>query len=181
MKRMLFVFSALLLILAGMGAETAGAANSGTCGAGVNWVLRDDGTLTISGNGAMALNLNPIPWTRSQVKKVVVEPGVTAIPENAFKGCAKLTTLHLTEGLQSIGKPVLNGDTVTVSICTGGEPATVFCAVYKENGQMAGVRSASVNGVREGLRFQFSDVAFSSATVFLANENGAPLCMSRDA
>ena len=109
---------------------------SGTCGAkgnenNVHWTLDSDGTLTISGSGAMAgyASASGQPWTgqRDNIKNLVVEDGVTSIGDNAFRdytalknvdlskalslttiktsfwGCEGLQSVELNEGLKEIG------------------------------------------------------------------------------
>ena len=80
---------------------------SGTCGDGVTWILAGDGTLTISGSGAMDdyERENAAPWYdyRDSVKNVVVEEGVTRVGNYAFRGYA-LRSLHLCEGVKEIGR-----------------------------------------------------------------------------
>ncbi len=69
-------------------AETFAAKASGTCGDNLTWVLDTDGTLTISGSGAMTnfySNTNA-PWYNysSSIKKLVIKEGVTSIGNYAF-------------------------------------------------------------------------------------------------
>ena len=53
------------------------------------WTL-DNGVLTVSGNGAMADYDwdDPAPWVSEDVRKIVVEQGVTVIGSHAFYGCS---------------------------------------------------------------------------------------------
>ena len=70
----------------------------GSCGDNVSWVLPLDGTLTISGTGAMEdYDIDNAPWYsfRSQVKSVVIEDGVTRIGISAFKNCDALTDMTI--------------------------------------------------------------------------------------
>ena len=65
----------------------------------LTWTLDADGTLTISGTGAMkdynaAENLSPA-YMNSDVKKVVIEDGVTSIGYGAFSECSSLKTISL--------------------------------------------------------------------------------------
>ena len=73
---------------------TAKAATSGTCGENLTWVLDDDGTLTISGTGAMTdySYFSSAPWhsNRDSIKKVVIENGVTSIGSFAFYLCENM-------------------------------------------------------------------------------------------
>ena len=84
----------------------------GTCGVDVTWVLTDDGTLTISGEGAMSNYRSPeytrngiMPWydSRDLIRKVVVKAGVTTIGEHAFFGAPSLQRVLIAEGVTSIG------------------------------------------------------------------------------
>ena len=90
--------------------EEEGVLASGTFGADgavLTWVLTEDGTLTISGSGAMNRYSAPTaPWysNRAKILSVIVEPGVTSIGNYAFYGCLKLASVTLPEaGLQFIG------------------------------------------------------------------------------
>ena len=90
--------------------EDEGVLASGTFGADgavLTWVLTEDGTLTISGSGAMNRYRAPTaPWysNRAKILSVIVEPGVTSIGNYAFYGCLKLASVTLPEaGLQFIG------------------------------------------------------------------------------
>ena len=82
---------------------------SGGCGVNgsddysVRWVLGEDGTLTISGTGAMCDE--EMPWWefRSQINRVVIESGVTIVGSNAFNGCSNLTAVELPDTLTAIG------------------------------------------------------------------------------
>ena len=80
---------------------------SGTCGENLTWTLDDEGTLTISGIGGMAYWYYPdvVPWysSRSSIKKVVIENGVTSIGESAFYHCDSLTSVDIPDSVTSIG------------------------------------------------------------------------------
>ena len=80
----------------------------GECGDNVNWVLTSDGTLTISGSGAMSnffIYQNVAPWLKNwdKIARVVVEPGVTSIGDYTFLGCAGLTNVTIPDGVTYIG------------------------------------------------------------------------------
>lgn len=99
MRRIGKLFAVLLCLLAALallplraGAETVA---SGTCGRELTWTLDGEGTLTISGRGTMYhyLSSDP-PWRQDglteQVRRLVVEDGVTSIGEGAFDKCVRL-------------------------------------------------------------------------------------------
>ena len=75
------------------------------CGATTNdnvyWALVD-GTLTISGSGAMRdyTAANEVPWNDSiaTIKTAVIENGVTHVSNYAFNGCTNLDAIYIPEG-----------------------------------------------------------------------------------
>ena len=95
---------AMLLALLPTAAFAAGAhVTSGTCGArgsenDVTWKQDSDGTLTISGNGEIrdANGGSNLPWSYpNEIKKVIVENGVTEIGGYDFYKCTNLTEVDL--------------------------------------------------------------------------------------
>ena len=89
-------------------------ATSGTCGEGgsekdVTWKLDSDGTLTISGNGKIKdTSKNNLRWLwiyPDEIKKVIVENGVTGIGGYDFYNCTNLTEVDLSnvQTLKNIG------------------------------------------------------------------------------
>lgn len=73
----------------------------------LTWTLYEDGTLNISGKGAMKdydYYDNPSPvYNNSNVKKVVIEDGVTNIEDTAFSNCTSLTSITIPDSVTSIG------------------------------------------------------------------------------
>ena len=126
----------------------ASPAFSGTCGDDLTWSLDHSGTLTISGTGPMERHYSPMdyPWydSRSFIKKVVVQSGVTVISQHAFSyltnlskvllpntvttiedsafsSCKALTQITLPEGLTTINQLAfahsgLTGITIPASV-----------------------------------------------------------------
>ncbi|GHT51768.1 hypothetical protein AGMMS49982_10100 [Bacteroidia bacterium] len=91
---------------------------SGTCGDDLTWVLTLH-TLTISGTGAMYnfsysssdYTINT-PWysSRSAIKTLVIDAGVTSIGDNAFGQCNGLTgELTIPNSVTSIGSHAFDG------------------------------------------------------------------------
>ena len=83
---------------------------SGKCGDSASWKLDADGVLTITGAGPMAdygqhASDNCAPWRiyANDIKKVVVQKGVTAIGSYAFASLERVTSVTIPEGVTSIG------------------------------------------------------------------------------
>ena len=113
------------------------AATSGTCGDNLTWILDDNGTLTISGTGAMTnySSTLSIPWynIRSSIKKVLVEQGVTTIGKSAFYDCGYLASITIPDSVTEIGDGAFywcyNLESITIpdSITTIGNFAFWCC------------------------------------------------------
>ena len=89
----------------------------GACGDnGMNliWTLDSEGTLTISGEGAMEdySSCSYVPWYRSyssSIETVVIESGVTSIGSSAFWGCSSLISITIPDGVTNIGNSAFSG------------------------------------------------------------------------
>jgi transglutaminase-like putative cysteine protease len=71
---------------------------SGTCGEGLNWLLDEQGTLTISGNGKMADFYAEDPqWQQYayHIRKVVIGPDVQSVGAFSFYYCSNLTHVDI--------------------------------------------------------------------------------------
>lgn len=75
------------------------AGSSGSCGDNATWEMDEEGTVTITGTGAIT---NEIAGN-ANVVDIVVSEGVTAIGEQAFFGCENLQTVVLPESVETIG------------------------------------------------------------------------------
>lgn len=78
----------------------------GSCGENLTWSITGDGTLVITGTGAMDDFGNDAraPWEdlEDDIKALQVEEGVTGIGECAFYGCGKLESVSLPSSLTEI-------------------------------------------------------------------------------
>ena len=108
MKRILGIIVFLsLFAFSGKAVLTSYAASSGSCGENLAWTLSDDGTLTISGEGAMDryMDSSEQPWgsQRDSIKKVVIEEGVTSVGSLAFLDSTELTRVEIPNSVERIG------------------------------------------------------------------------------
>ena len=94
--------------------------DSGTCGAqgsNLTWTLKNDGTLTIAGNGAMENydDETEPSWTDylEYISTVVIQDGVTGIGESAFSGCTSLTSITIPGSVMNIGEYAFYGCSFT--------------------------------------------------------------------
>ena len=79
---------------------------SGECGEGVNWSF-ENGTLTISGEGAMSNygEFFPAPWVahKEKISVVNVQNGVSHIGDFSFFDMGNLTSVTIAESVKTIG------------------------------------------------------------------------------
>ena len=91
----------LALLITAVGGAWAQTWDSGDC-----TVTLNNGTLTVSGKGAMAdyTQSDKRPWdgNRNDITSVVVESGVTSVGMAAFFYCTAMTSVTLPEGLTAI-------------------------------------------------------------------------------
>ena len=135
MKRILGLVLCFVLLVSMIPATQAFAElASGTCGANAKWSLSDDGTLTISGSGAMNNYGNDRPWSAHnyEIKKLVVKSGITSIGDYAFASCANLTSATLADTVTSIGKGAftstgLTSITIPSKVTSIGVSAFEYC------------------------------------------------------
>ncbi|MBQ4119846.1 MAG: leucine-rich repeat protein [Clostridia bacterium] len=108
MKKILSIVLTLLLLLSlvPMGTINVGAEVTGGTTGDCTWSL--DGTvLTISGNGDMKdydfFYDEYAPWINFNIKKVIIEDGVTSIGSEAFSNCVSITSITIPSSVISIG------------------------------------------------------------------------------
>ena len=103
----------------------------------MNWTLDNNGTLTISGTGAMEDYYwsDETPWheQRESITKVIIKAGVTTIGDSAFSRCFNLTSLTIPDSVTFIGNSAFSGCirlmnvTIPDSVTTIGEWAFSNC------------------------------------------------------
>ena len=121
MKRLLSLVLcfALLLSIPFLSVSAADIVDSGICGDSLTWTLDSDGVLTISGTGEMNNYYSESPpWadTSVPVKTAVIESGVTSIGAGAFRGCAALTNVTISESVVRIRRSSFTDCTSLMSV-----------------------------------------------------------------
>jgi len=79
---------------------------SDTCGKNLKWKIKN-GTLTISGSGAMTeFDVEETPWNskRTTITKIVIEEGCTSIGSFAFLNFTNLTSVEISTTVTKIGE-----------------------------------------------------------------------------
>ena len=109
---------------------------TGTTGDCTYTLDTDEGTLVISGSGAMAdySSSSSVPWYSSYVKTVTIEDGVTSIGKYAFYDCYNLTSITIPDGVTSIGDYAfynctnLTSITIPDAVTSIGSDAFGYCS-----------------------------------------------------
>ena len=103
MKKTITSLLLMLLVVVSAWGQT-----SGSCGADATWELNGT-TLMITGSGAMwnyeYSGSNIAPWNGSKgtITAIVMSDDITAIGDNAFNGCANITSFAFPSKLTTIG------------------------------------------------------------------------------
>ena len=85
---------------------------SGDCGTNVRWMLKRDGTLTISGSGAMKrYSSGYLPWQNylGKIRLAVIAEGITSVSSYAFEDCFSLETVSIAGSVTAIGSSAFYG------------------------------------------------------------------------
>ena len=82
---------------------------NGTCGDSITWTLNSEGTLIVSGTGAIPnyeKGSNKQPWVDhwKSIQTLVIEDGITRIGDRAFQGFRYLQSAHMGKDVASIGQ-----------------------------------------------------------------------------
>ncbi len=111
LSRILSVVLAVLMILSAVSVSVSATeiVANGRCGDDLTWVLDSEGTLTISGTGAM-WNGDDCLWNgeqsynayRADIKTVIINEGVTNVAENAFDSFSMLESVFVSSSVKTI-------------------------------------------------------------------------------
>ncbi len=93
----------------------------GWSGYNCKWGLDEDGTLTISGDGEMGYNLSEtLAGYGIEIKRVIIEDGVTNIGSSAFENCTQLTDISIADSVTRINYNSFENCTALTSIIIPG-------------------------------------------------------------
>lgn len=162
---------------------------SGDCGENVVWTLYDTGELIISGTGAMydytEAGSSPIYEYLSNVKRVVIEDGVTTIESFFFCECEEITSVIIPDSVTfishgaflycpkltniTIGKGVTTIDKNVFSTCRNLSSVTIHKGVVSI-GERAFVECVKLTDVYyEGTKSEWENIAIGDANDCLLN------------
>ena len=120
---------------------------SGTTGP-LQWCLKD-GTLTISGTGAMPDYEYPnhAPWYeyRESIVAVVMENGVTTIGIYAFRDCTSLTAVTILNSVTTIGDFAFSTCTSLTAVTIPNSVTTIGYAAFRSCTSLTAIDVASGN------------------------------------
>ncbi|MCI9004820.1 MAG: leucine-rich repeat protein, partial [Lachnospiraceae bacterium] len=106
----------------------------GTLAGGLRWNLTKAGTLTISGKGAMPdfASTEEQPWNdkSSQIRKIILENGVTNIGSCAFWNCGVLSA-EIPSSVTSIGNSAFRGSSI-ISVTIPSNVKTLGDSVFQD-------------------------------------------------
>ena len=161
-----FLMLCAILVISSTDVDAA----SGTCGAegsNLTWTLDAQGTLTISGTGAMQNweYSDSVPWysNRSSVKTVVINRGVTTIGDRAFYNCTCLTDLTIPDSVTTIGNYAFRNCTGLTSVTIPDSVITIGSYAFYN---CTGLTQINFNAVN------MNDLSSSNCVFYKAGQSG---------
>lgn len=162
-KKFLAVLTLAILLMFGV-AQGAWAAtvDSGQCGDDLTWTLDSNGTLTISGSGAMDdYTRLKTPWPENEITKIIIEPGVKSIGNSAFCNQAELTKVQIPNTVYSIGNDAFASCTKMKSIIIPGSVEIIKNGVFRNCASLSEVKIGDGVKYIESWAFNGTFSAFS--------------------
>ena len=165
MKQTKQALSLLLALALLLGALSAGsvcfAAVRGQCGQEMNWVLDDNGLLTISGRGRMtdastwsdyadrirSVKFNCVPENIGagsfedciHLKTIEIPAGTARIGLQAFRGCASLESVSIPSSVENIGSGAFRGCTALKSVTIPEKVRTLDAYLFENCASLTSV------------------------------------------
>lgn len=106
------LFSLCLALLPAPPVRAAEVVEMGTCGETAQWFMYNDGTMVIRGTGEIGTSERLVRASKEDVKKVVVEGGITSIHDETFYECSASEVI-LPYSLTNIGGAAFCGSKIT--------------------------------------------------------------------
>ncbi|MDO5422522.1 MAG: leucine-rich repeat protein [Eubacteriales bacterium] len=99
---------------------------SGSCGDNITWTL-SDGSLILSGSGAMDSCSSGAPWyaSRSSITSVIISEGITSIGNGAFYDCYNLTSVSIPSTIRTIDRGAFAGCSSLDAITLGNQVSSI--------------------------------------------------------
>ena len=118
------IYILLIALLMGL---SANAEEWGFCGLNLTWHLTDNGVLTISGKGKMNdySDNNRAPWSKSDIKRIIIGDGITTIGVFAFYDCSALTSVTIPNSVTTIGGRAFTGCSELTSVTIPNSVTTI--------------------------------------------------------
>ena len=158
-RKILSVLLALCMVLGMLPGTARAAVANGTCGENLTWTLDDEeGTLTISGTGAMthytiSTVTNPAPWYSyaESIKSVEIGNGVTSIGNYAFYGCSKLISITIPNSVTSIGNYAFQDCNTLLEVTIPGSVESIGDAAFLGCANLSSIMSDAIKSSRSGV------------------------------
>ena len=118
---------------------------SGECGDNATWTLESNGTLTISGTGNMTdYDRMSAPWYSqvNNIKKIVVEDGITNISRYSFSNLTKVTSVSIGSDVTEIKFRAFSDDTALKSVTIPDNVTSLGNCVFENCSELTTVKFA---------------------------------------
>lgn len=106
------LFFLCLTLLSAPPVRAAEVVEMGTCGEAAQWFMYNDGTMVIRGRGEIGTSERLVRASKEDVKRVIVEGGITSIAAGTFYECSAGEVI-LPYSLTSIGGGAFRGSKIT--------------------------------------------------------------------